>query len=151
MTDYNDMYLLAGAEDLSREFNDLASFYSDFYKEVYGSRPRHMALCADQYANVGQLEEALIDLRRCVSDVEKASVSVFEQEAVERKKAVDDFEAYVRSCIEVGATGRTDAIGWICDSHNVPNENSVYGWEHLEYRLNIPYGYIAKSFAEVAA
>jgi hypothetical protein len=152
MNEMNDSYLLAGAEDLSREFNDLASFYSDFYKEVYGSRPRHMMLCACDYSNEFELYAALGALRSYVSDLEKASVEVFAREELDRKKAIDDFEAYITKCLQVGATNRADAIAWICDSHDVPNENTVWGWEHLEYRLNIPYGYIAKSFnAQVAA
>lgn len=150
MMNYNDGYLLAGAEELSREFNDLASFYSDFHKEVYGFRPRHMALCACDYSNEFELYAALGALRSYVADLEKASVGVFEQEAADRKKAVDDFEAYVTKCIQVGAGNRAAAIGWVCESHNVPNENTVWGWEHLEYQLNIPFGYIQNSM-KVAA
>ena len=150
MSNYNDAYLLAGAEELSREFNDLASFYSDFHKEVYGFRPRHMALCACDYSNEFELFASFGVLKSYVADLEKASVGVFEQEAADRKKAVDDFEAYVTKCIQVGACNRAAAIGWACESHNVPNENTVWGWEHLEYLLNIPFGYIQNSM-KVAA
>ena len=143
----NDSYLLAGAEDLSREFNDLASFYSDFHKEVIGFRPRHMMLCACDYSNEFELFAAFGALKSYVADLEAASVGVFEQKAADRKKAVDDFEAHVSKCIQVGASTRTNAIGWICEIHNVPNENSTYGWEHLEYLLNIPFGYIERSLS----
>ena len=69
MTDLNDMYLLAGSEELSREFNDMGSDYSDFYKEIHGVRPRHMALCACDYPSHEALVEAMSHLRRCMDDL----------------------------------------------------------------------------------
>jgi hypothetical protein len=70
MSDYKDMYLLAGSEVLSREFNDLAAFYSDFHKDVYGYRPRHMALCADRYESHEALVEAMSHLDRLVQGLQ---------------------------------------------------------------------------------
>lgn len=64
MTNLNDMYLLAGSEELSRKFNELASMYSDFHKDVHGVRPRHMALCADRYKSHEALAEAYSRLCR---------------------------------------------------------------------------------------
>jgi len=68
--DLNDMYLLAGSEELSREFNDMSSDYSDFYKEIHGVRPRHMALCADAYESHEALVEAMSHLQRLVQGLE---------------------------------------------------------------------------------
>ena len=62
---YDDsMYILAGSEELSRQFNDLGSDYSDFYKEIHGTRPRFMALCACDYPDRASLVEAMSHLKR---------------------------------------------------------------------------------------
>ena len=60
-----DNYLLAGSEELSRKFNDLASFYSDFHKDVYGTRPRYMAMVAEAYdsEDAAQMRAAACRLR----------------------------------------------------------------------------------------
>jgi len=83
MTDFNDMYLLAGSEVLSRDFNDLASFYSDFHKDVHGVRPHYMdmALCACDYPDHASLVEAMSHLDRLVQglqDYMTAMKSTFE-------------------------------------------------------------------------
>jgi len=81
MSDYKDMYLLAGSEKLSREFNDLGSFYSDFHKDVYGYRPRSMALCACDYPDHASLVEAMSHLDRLTRDLQdymEARKSTFE-------------------------------------------------------------------------
>jgi len=81
MTDLRDMYLLAGSEELSREFNDLGSDYSDFYKEVHGVRPRFMALCACDYPDHASLVEAKSHLERLLDglhDYMDATRSTFE-------------------------------------------------------------------------
>ena len=80
MTEMNE-YLLAGSEVLSREFNDLASFYSDFHKDVYGVRPRSMTLCACDYPDHASLVEAMGHLDRLVQglqDYMTAMKSTFE-------------------------------------------------------------------------
>ena len=66
----NDKYLLAGSEVLSREFNDLGSFYSDFHKDVHGTRPRHMALCASAYPDHESLVDAYGHLERLVQGLQ---------------------------------------------------------------------------------
>ena len=68
MTEMNE-YLLAGSEVLSREFNDLASFYSDFHKDLYGVRPRSIALCASAYPDHASLVEAMSHLDRLVQGI----------------------------------------------------------------------------------
>ena len=151
MTNFRDVYLLAGSEKLSSEFNDLAGYYSDYYKEVYGFRPRHMAMCACDYPDHAALVDAMSHLKRLVDGLDAYAPTVFAQREADTKKAIDDFEAYVRGCIESGATSRADAIAWICDSYDVANMEGQMGWEHLEYLLDIPFGYIQNSFQKVAA
>ena len=57
-------YILVGEETLSEEFNSLAQYYSDFYKDVYGMRPRGMALVASAYPDRAALLEATSHVRR---------------------------------------------------------------------------------------
>lgn len=59
-------FLLEGFEDLSREFNATAQYYSDFHKEVHGMRPRGMALVASEYADGDALAEAKSHLDRLI-------------------------------------------------------------------------------------
>ena len=141
--DYRDAYLLAGAEDLSREYNDLAGFFSDLYKDVYGFRPKSILGCADQYESAKALAEGLSHLKSMVDELEAYAPTAFAEEERQQKKATDDFEAYVLNCLQVGATSRADAIAWICDSYGVANQPGTHGWEHLEYLLGIPFGYIS--------
>ena len=70
---YENEYLLVGSEDLSREFNDLGDYYSDFYKELYNIRPRHMALCACDYPDHQSLVEAMSHLKRLVDGLQKVT------------------------------------------------------------------------------
>jgi hypothetical protein len=147
---YENEYLLVGSEALSREFNDLAESYSDFHKEVYGFRPRGMALCACHYADEASLRDAHLALISLDCQLAAESHHVFAQQKADRKKAIDDFEAYVLTCLQVGATDRTDAIAWICDSYGVANEDGQQGWEHLEYLCDIPFGYVRKSLTVTA-
>jgi hypothetical protein len=147
---YENEYLLVGSEALSREFNDVASYYSDFHKEVYGFRPRSMALCACDYPDHNSLVEAMSHLKRLMDGLNAYAPTVFAQQELDTKKAIDDFEAYVSMCLQVGANDRADAIGWICDSYGVANEAGQMGWEHLEYLCAIPFGYVQDSL-KVAA
>jgi hypothetical protein len=148
--DYRDMYLLAGSEELSQEFNELASIYSDLYKDVYGFRPRAMALCACDYPSHDALFESMSHLRRMMDGLNAYAPTVFDAEERQREACVKSFEKTIAANISYGARNRSDAIAWICDSYDVQNNNSTYGWEHLEYLLDIPFGYIQKSLKEAA-
>lgn len=60
-------YLLAGNEELSRDFNMLGSYYSDVHKEIYGFRPTGMPLCACDYPNGGELAMAYAHLSKLMN------------------------------------------------------------------------------------
>lgn len=147
---FRNEYLLKGSEELSREFNDLASIYSDFYKDVYGVRPRDMALCACDYANERELLQAFISLKARMHETEVASVSIFAEENRMREQAIKDFETNIAHYIQCGANNRATAIGWLCQAYDVLNKPGFEGWEHLEYNLNIPYGYVEQSLEQAA-
>ena len=148
---YNDSmindneYLLPGSEELSREFNDLASYYSDYHKDTYGYRPRGMSLCADQYANEAELLESLEKIRTEISYLDEIAPGIWEKERANQQKAIESFEAEVSLMISHGAEGRRDAIAWICIARKIDIEDDTYGWEDLEYTFGIPWGYIKKS------
>lgn len=145
-----DNYLLAGAEALSEKFNDAASVYSDFHKDVYGFRPRQIAMCACDYDNAEQLAEALAYVEEQIARLHVEAEHVFAEEKRRQDESIAEFEAYVSKCIELGAADRAAAIAWICDRANVENERGTYGWERLEYVMDIPFGYIEKSFRVAA-
>ena len=145
-----DRYLLVGSEDLSREFNDLADYYSDFHKEVYGFRPRTLALCACDYPDHKSLVEAMSHLERLVDGLQDVAEHVFAERRADEKKAVEEFESTVAHYIQCGAGNRANAIRWICESYDVMHEPGQNGWEHLEYQCQIPFGYISNSM-KVAA
>jgi hypothetical protein len=63
-------FVLIGEETLSNEFNALAEYYSDFYKEVHGMRPRGMALIASAYPDRDALLEAKSHVQRGIDGLE---------------------------------------------------------------------------------
>jgi hypothetical protein len=73
MMNANERFLLVGSEELSRYFNELGDFYSDYHKDTYGYRPRGMALCADQYANEADLQAALETLQTKIKLLDEAN------------------------------------------------------------------------------
>ena len=67
-----------GEEALSEEFNELGSYFSDFHKDLYGFRPRHMALCACDYKTRDDLIQALADVRE---EIQSLKTHLKEQQA----------------------------------------------------------------------
>lgn len=108
---------------------------SDLYKDAYGSRPRE--------GFWRHWDESTSDEKQGIWDrlVEAVHIQI-ESEDREQKIAVQEFEARIAHWIQSGAGNRATAIRWMCESYDVPNEPGVMGWEHLEYELGLPYGYI---------
>jgi len=144
---YENEYTLKGSEELSARFNDLADCFSDFYKEVWGFRPRYMPMIAAYYESEAALQAAYNQLERDMEELSVDAVRVFDQRDQEEKQAIDSFEAYVSQCIQVGAGNRANAIAWICESYGVENSEGQAGWEDLEWKVGIPFGYINKSLS----
>ena len=67
-----------GEEALSEEFNELGSYFSDFHKDLYGFRPRHMALCACDYKTRDDLIQALANVRE---EIQSLKTHLKEQQA----------------------------------------------------------------------
>ena len=74
-------YFFPGEPILSAEYNELASYYSDFHKDVNGYRPRWIIGCADGFTSVEELRAGLVQIRAAVdqlhADIER-SKSTFE-------------------------------------------------------------------------
>lgn len=143
-------YILVGSEDLSREFNDLAGIYSDLHKDVYGFRPRTLALCACDYPDHQSLVEAMSHLKRLFDGVVAVSEIEFARQEQIQQRRIAEFECVVDRYIRNGAGDRATAIRWMCESEDVANEPGTYGWESLEYNLDLPFGYVQNSMKEVA-
>jgi len=138
-------FLLPGHEELSREFNDLASYYSDYHKDVWGTRPRHMSLIASYYPSESTLRKALREVQVRIADLDEVAPKIWDEEKARKQKCIEDFERQIALNMSLGARDRDAAIGWICQAHDVENEDRQMGWEHLEYLLNIPFGYIREN------
>jgi len=122
MTEMNE-YLLAGSEVLSREFNDLASFYSDFHKDLYGVRPRSIALCASAYPDHASLVEAMSHLDRLVQgihDYMTAMKSTFEGRETLRSEGWH-IEETDPSCVSLAVESQA-----LRDAHNA----RMCSWEY---------------------
>ena len=105
----------------------LQSMYSDFFKDVYGFRPRSAS--DEQWASKEWLEEQLARLEK-----ESARVQVEEVEAQEA--AIRKFEKHVQAVIIAGAKSRETAVQWILDAADTNNDP-----DYFCYCNGLPYGY----------
>ena len=108
---------------------------SDLYKDAYGSRPRE--------GFWRHWDESTSDEKQKIWDGLCETLSrEIAREKLLQEQAVADFENRIAQAIFQGAADRATAIRWMCQAYGVPNEPGTMGWEHLEYLLGIPYGYI---------
>lgn len=105
----------------------LQSEYSDFYKEVYGFRPRGMA--TEHWNSEEWLNAAIADLA-------EASKAVFAEEERRQQEAIREFKELVEFTIANGARTYENAIRWIADGANVDGD-----MEHLCWIYGLPFGY----------
>lgn len=112
--------------------------YSDLYKDVYGSRPRHA-----QFESVEEFDK---DFEFLVNRLNEQN----EREAIEQQKNFAGFVARVEETMQiVQGTTRERAIEIIAEAEGIrPAEFEFYGLEILEHELNLKYGSIAKWVSE---
>lgn len=115
------------------------NIFSDFYKDVYGSRPSY------------NHEFYTASAPRCQQiwdDLSEASHEVAEQEERERNAAVAQFEAEITAAEKAGAGDRATAIRWIMQANDCieGQDFSCFCWER-----NIGYGYEDELRAAAAA
>ena len=108
---------------------------SDLHKDAYGFRPKGNFWSAWAAFN-GDQKQALWD----------SMCETFERnqelEAECQALAVDQFDRTIVTLIESGACDRSMALRWLHEAHDTNGDD-----EYLEFRLNLPFGYIAKSRA----
>jgi hypothetical protein len=107
-------------------YEDLASLYSDMYKEVHGFRPRGF------YGNVSaeHLQSQIEWL------AQESARQMAELEIIQTKNAAD-FEIRIGKTIAMGAGNRETALRWIHEAEGTNGDN-----DYLCYVLNLDYGYI---------
>jgi hypothetical protein len=112
--------------------------YSDLYKDVYGSRPRH--------AEFASIEEFDTDFEALSHMLDKQ----IESEAEYQQIYFDKFVARVEETMQiVQGTNRERAIEIIAEPEGIRSaEFEFYGLEILEHELNLKYGSIARWLSE---
>ena len=123
--------------DAATNSND-GSIYSDLYKDVYGSRPRH--------AEFASIEEFDTDFEALSRMLDKQ----IESEAEYQQIYFDKFVARVQETMEIveGST-RERAIEIIAEAEGIRDADfDFYGLEILEHELNLKFGSISKWLSE---
>ena len=112
--------------------------YSDLYKDVYGSRPRH--------AEFASIEEFDTDFEALSHMLDKQ----IESEAEYQQIYFDKFVARVEETMQiVQGTTRERAIEIIADAEGISeDEFDFYGLEILEYRFELKFGSISRWLSE---
>ena len=109
----------------------LQSDFSDFYKEVYGVRPRWMT--DEQWNSEEWLEQAIAGLTIAA-----------EEEAVRRNdayaRAINLLEDSIATLIQTqGAADRETAVRWLMDAEDIDDV------AFFECRMGVPYGYLTEA------
>lgn len=110
----------------------LAASHYDFYKSVFGVRPRWM-----NYDDMSEqdLEKAMEELAVQAEVQEKA-------DAERERKAISGFEVRVMDSMNVlGAKSRKQAIEWIRQAEGCENQDDDY----FCFVMGLPYGYVKES------
>ena len=105
--------------------------YSDLYKDVYGSCPR--------YAKFESVEEFDKDFEFLVGRLNEELA----REKEEQRQAVGQFEIRLNEIMFlVSNTDRVNALRILMDAEGILEEHEFYGYESLEYKLGLPFGYV---------
>lgn len=109
--------------------------FSDLHKDVYGFRPR--------YIRFSSLEAFDAEYERLVGEL---SVQIDEEKIRQERNfaefvcRVDGIMGLVKNCFDNAA-----AVAIICEAEGIDDEEMrFYGWESLEYRLDLKFGSIKK-------
>lgn len=127
--------------DISNSTNsndgELAQVYSDLYKDVYGSRPR--------YATFESVEEFRTDFEALVNELGRKE----EKETIQQQKNFEAFISRVDVVQElVPGTDRQHAIEILADGEDELEGMKFYGYERIEWKLNLKFGSIKRWLAE---
>lgn len=104
-------------------------FFSDYYKDLHGFRPRFAS--AEQWNSIEWLDGEIAKLRALQPIVEA------EQAEMDRS-AVEKFEALVAKTIAAGAKNRATALRWLRQGDDYTENDDGY----FEFAHHLPYGYL---------
>lgn len=116
-------------EHLSRR-DRLAATHYDFYKDVYGIRPRWM--------NYEDMTEA--DLEKELEILSRQAEIEAKLVAERQEKAKDAVEHIILDMMLCGAKDRAMAIRWLHEANNTDGDD-----DFLCYTLDLPYGYFKEA------
>jgi hypothetical protein len=100
--------------------------YSDFHKDAYGFRPRHVDTSTWTLEDFDK--EFAVFARVCEENH-------IQQQAAEAEASAK-FEQHVTNTICMGAKDRATALRWIMDASQADGD-----WEYFCYLNGLPYGY----------
>ena len=111
------------------------SIYSDLYKDVYGSRPRGAT-----FASVEEFDNDFTRLSKRLDEQLDEEKIRQERNFAEFVCRVDGIMGLVKNSFDNAA-----AVAIICEAEGIDDEEMrFYGWESLEYRLDLKFGSIKK-------
>lgn len=104
-------------EDL--ELFEMTNNYSDFYKDVYGFRPRHDTSSWTREDWKAELDKLSRQLEENI-----------EMEKIANQKAIQEFENRVQTVIESGAGNRETALRWMlqADGSEFDHDQDIESW-----------------------
>ena len=108
---------------------------SDLHKDAYGCRPGELFWYEWKTVSDDRKQSIWIDM---CADLDREIVR--ETEAQDR--ACVRFESRIEQLIGLGAIDRTMAIRWILQAEDL-DASEYPPYEELEYRLGLPYRYVA--------
>lgn len=116
--------------------DELATYIYEAYKDAYGVKGRHYNF---EEMSFEELEEEAKRISNAVSEE-------IERVKVLQNKNIEEFEARVKETSELLGNQDLEHIVYvIADAEGIRKEDiEFYGWETMEYDLDLPYGFIKK-------
>jgi hypothetical protein len=111
------------------------SIYSDLYKDVYGSRPR-----GTTFQSIEEFDRNFTHLSKMLDEQIREEEIRQDRNFAEFVVRVEGIMGLVKNCFDNAA-----AVAIICEAEGIDDEEMrFYGWESLEYRLDLKFGSIKK-------
>ena len=115
------------------------SIYSDLYKDVYGSRPR-----GTTFQSIEEFDRNFTHLSKMLDEQIREEEIRQDRNFAEFVVRVEGIMGLVKNCFDNAA-----AVAIICEAEGIDDEEMrFYGWESLEYRLDLKFGSIKKWLEE---
>jgi len=129
----NVMLTLSDIDTLTKSRD--GSIYSDLYKDVYGSRPR-----GTTFQSIEEFDRNFTHLSKMLDEQIREEEIRQDRNFAEFVVRVEGIMGLVKNCFDNAA-----AVAIICEAEGIDDEEMrFYGWESLEYRLDLKFGSIKK-------